>query len=37
MSARGRYIESGARDEVLVSEAFAKANRLEPATRASAR
>ena len=27
---RGRYIEPGARNEVLVSEAFARANRIEP-------
>ena len=27
---RGRYIEPGARDEVLISEGFAKANRLDP-------
>ena len=33
---RGRYIESGARDEVLVNEGFAKANKLEPGSRLAA-
>jgi putative ABC transport system permease protein len=33
---RGRWVEPGHRDEVLVSEAFAKANRLEPGDRLGA-
>lgn len=33
---RGRYVEPGARDEVIVSEAFAKANKLQPGDRLSA-
>lgn len=33
---RGRYIEPGARDEVLVSQAFAEANGLEPGARLGA-
>jgi putative ABC transport system permease protein len=33
---RGRMIEPGARDEVVVNEAFARANRLEPGSRLAA-